>query len=54
MAHPISSYEDFKALEGREIGVSDWYQINQEQINIFADATHDEQSAQSFIKTFKT
>ena len=43
MAHPISSYEDFKALEGREIGVSDWYQINQEQINIFADATHDHQ-----------
>ena len=41
MTHTISSYDDFKGLEGREIGISDWYQIDQEQINIFADATHD-------------
>ena len=43
MTHTISSYDDFKALEGSEIGVSDWYQIDQNQINIFADATHDHQ-----------
>ena len=43
MTHTISSYEDFKALECNEIGVSDWYQIDQNQINIFADATHDHQ-----------
>ena len=43
MTHTISSYEDFKAFEGNEIGVSDWYQIDQNQINIFADATHDHQ-----------
>ena len=43
MTHTISSFEDLKALEGQEIGVSDWYDINQEQINQFADATHDHQ-----------
>ena len=43
MPHVISSFEDFKALEGEEIGVSDWHQIDQEQINTFADATHDHQ-----------
>jgi len=43
MPHLITSFEDFKALEGQEIGVSDWHQIDQEQINIFADSTHDHQ-----------
>ena len=43
MTHTISSFEDLKALEGQELGVSDWYDINQEQINQFADATHDHQ-----------
>jgi len=43
MTHTISSFEDLKALEGQELGVSDWYDINQDQINQFADATHDHQ-----------
>ena len=43
MPHLIKSFEDFKALEGQEIGVSDWHQIDQEQINIFADSTNDHQ-----------
>ena len=34
---------DMKAYEGKEIGVSDWYTVTQEQINKFADATGDYQ-----------
>jgi acyl dehydratase len=34
---------DMKAYEGREIGVSDWYTVTQEQIDKFADATGDHQ-----------
>ena len=43
MSNVISSFEDLKALEGLEIGVSDWFQITQEQINQFADVTLDHQ-----------
>ena len=43
MGHVISSFEDLKALEGLEVGVSDWFQITQEQINQFADVTLDHQ-----------
>lgn len=32
-----------KELIGKEIGVSDWYQVSQENINKFADATEDHQ-----------
>jgi acyl dehydratase len=34
---------DLKEYEGKEIGVSDWYAVTQEQINKFADATGDYQ-----------
>ena len=43
MSHVISSFEDLKALERLEVGVSDWFQITQEQINQFADVTLDHQ-----------
>lgn len=43
MGHIISSFEDLKALEGLEVGVSDWLLISQEHINQFADLTHDHQ-----------
>ena len=39
----ISSYEDFEALLGQVIGVSDYITITQKQINEFADATLDYQ-----------
>jgi acyl dehydratase len=41
MALIIDSAEDVKALEGQEVGVSDWYLIDQERINRFAEATDD-------------
>ena len=39
----INSFEDFSAYTGKEIGVSDYLQISQKQVNQFADATHDHQ-----------
>jgi len=39
----ISSIEDARALEGQELGVSDWYLIDQDRINRFAEATDDYQ-----------
>ena len=43
MTHTISTFEDLKALEGQEIGISEWFSVTQEQINQFADATNDHQ-----------
>jgi acyl dehydratase len=37
------SFEDLQALLGKEIGPTDWYEVSQERINAFADATGDHQ-----------
>ena len=34
---------DLPALVGTEVGVSDWLQVTQERVNLFADATGDHQ-----------
>ncbi|MCD6179594.1 MAG: MaoC family dehydratase [Bacteroidales bacterium] len=39
----ISSYDEFANYVGKEIGVSEYLQITQDQINLFADATMDHQ-----------
>lgn len=39
----VNSYEEFAAHLGEELGVSPWLEINQERINLFADATLDHQ-----------
>lgn len=39
----ISSYDELAAFLGKEIGVSEYHTITQEQINQFADATLDHQ-----------
>jgi acyl dehydratase len=39
----ISSFEEYKTHEGKELGVSNWHRIDQEQIDKFADATLDHQ-----------
>lgn len=41
--HVISSIEDAKALEGEEVGLSDWAVIDQNRIDQFAEATADHQ-----------
>ncbi len=39
----ISSHDEFAAYLGKEIGVSDYVTVTQEQINKFAESTHDHQ-----------
>jgi acyl dehydratase len=39
----INNYNEFEAQLGKELGVSSWHTITQEQINKFADATLDHQ-----------
>ena len=39
----INSYDEFAAHLGEELGASDWLQVDQDRINLFADATLDHQ-----------
>jgi acyl dehydratase len=39
----INSYEDFEKLIGQQLGISDYLEVTQERINLFADATLDHQ-----------
>jgi acyl dehydratase len=39
----VRSVQDLRSLVGQEIGVSDWLEINQERVNLFADVTEDHQ-----------
>ena len=39
----IGSFDEFEQYVGKELGVSDYLKITQEQINLFADATLDQQ-----------
>lgn len=39
----IGSYNEFEVHLGKELGVSDWHKIDQQQISQFADATLDHQ-----------
>ena len=50
----INSYEEFKTLEGQELGVSDYVQVDQDRINLFADATLDHQWIHVDVERAKT
>jgi len=39
----IKNYQDFENYLGKELGVSEYLEITQEQVNQFADATFDQQ-----------
>ena len=39
----INSYDEFAAHLGEQLGCSEWLQVDQERINMFADATLDHQ-----------
>ena len=39
----INSFQEFEQLVGKELGVSEYMTITQDQINLFADATLDHQ-----------
>jgi acyl dehydratase len=39
----VADIEELRSLTGQEIAVGDWFEITQERINQFADATNDRQ-----------
>ena len=39
----IENLEELKRMVGQEVGVSDWHQVTQEAVQLFADATLDHQ-----------
>lgn len=39
----VNSYDEFASHLGEELGCSEWLEVNQERINLFADATLDHQ-----------
>ncbi|MEM1105010.1 MAG: MaoC family dehydratase [Pseudomonadota bacterium] len=44
MANPKTiHFNDLESLAGTEVGVSDWHAIDQDRVNLFADATGDHQ-----------
>ena len=50
----INSYDEFASHLGQELGVSDWLQIDQDRINLFADATLDHQWIHVDVERAKT
>jgi acyl dehydratase len=40
---PVASIETITSKVGQELGTSDWIEVTQDRINVFADATEDHQ-----------
>jgi acyl dehydratase len=43
MTITVQGLDEIRALAGQDLGRSDWLQISQEQVQLFADATGDQQ-----------
>ena len=43
MARTINGVDELKALVGQNVGSSDWMEITQDRVNLFAEATGDHQ-----------
>ncbi|MDR3695691.1 MaoC family dehydratase [Mucilaginibacter sp.] len=50
----IKNYPEFESYLGKELGVSGWHTITQEQIDKFADATIDHQWIHTDVKRAQT
>jgi acyl dehydratase len=50
----IKSHDEFAEHLGKEIGVSEWHRVTQEQINLFSDATLDHQWIHTDTKRAET
>ena len=37
------SYDELESIVGEEVGVSEWFEVDQDRVNMFADATGDHQ-----------
>jgi acyl dehydratase len=43
MTRTTTTIAELPGLKGQELGTSDWYEVTQEAVNLFADATGDHQ-----------
>ena len=43
MAKTVNGLDEIKALAGQHLGYSEWWEITQDRVNTFADATDDHQ-----------
>lgn len=50
----VNSYDEFASHLGEELGTSEWLQIDQDRINLFADATLDHQWIHVDVERAKT
>ena len=50
----INSYEEFASHVGEQLGVSEWLEVTQDRINLFADATLDHQWIHVDVEKAKT
>jgi acyl dehydratase len=53
-AREITSLDELRSLAGQEVAVSDWLDVTQERINLFADATGDRQWIHVDVERAKT
>jgi acyl dehydratase len=54
MTTTVSTPKDLIPLVGQELGSSDWLEVPQSDINLFADATHDHQWIHIDVERAKT
>lgn len=50
----IKSFDELEKLIGHDLGISDYHEFTQEQINVFADATLDHQWIHTDVEKAKT
>ena len=50
----VNSYDEFASFLGKKLGESEWLEVNQERINLFADATLDHQWIHVDVEKAKT
>lgn len=43
MAAREVAFDEFKTLVGQELGQSEWHEVTQDEVNAFAECTHDHQ-----------
>ncbi len=53
-AREITSLAELRSLVGQEVAVGEWFQVSQERINLFAEATGDHQWIHLDVERAKT
>ncbi|HTJ69737.1 MAG TPA: MaoC family dehydratase [Actinospica sp.] len=43
MTQTATGLDELRALAGQDLGASDWFEVTQDRVNLFADATEDHQ-----------